>query len=57
MVEEVKKGTKGRKREINSIPPPFSISAKELYIILDTWIKDGVVVLPPCKRETTEEEK
>ena len=35
MVKEQKKAAKGRKRENSGIPPPFSISAKELYNILD----------------------
>ena len=30
---------------------------EELYSILKAWVKDGVVVLPECKRESTEEEK
>lgn len=53
MVEEPKKATKGRKRERNSIPPPFSVSTKELYSILEAWVKDCVVVLPECKCEPT----
>lgn len=57
MVEETKKVTKGKKRERSSIPPPFSISTKELYSILDAWVKDGVVVLPKCKREPIKEKK
>ena len=57
MVEETKRVTKGRKRERSSIPPPFSISAEELYSILDAWVKDGVVVLLECKHEPTNEEK
>ena len=52
-----KKATKGRIRERSSIPPPFSVSTKELYIILEAWVKDGVVVLPKCKCEPTKEEK
>lgn len=57
VVEETKKVTKGRKRERSSIPPHFSVSAEELYSILDAWVKDGVVVLPDCKHEPTKEEK
>lgn len=57
MVEEPKKATKGRKKERNSIPPPFSVSTKELYSILEAWVKDCVVVLPECKCEPTEEKK
>lgn len=57
MVEEPKKATKGRKRERNSILPPFSVSTKELYSILEAWVKDCVVVLPECKCEPTEEKK
>ena len=30
---------------------------EELYSILKAWVKDGVVVLPECKRDSTEEEK
>ena len=57
MVDEIKKVTRGRKREISGIPPPFSVSVEELHSILEAWVKDGVVVLPECKREPTEEEK
>nr|POE91597.1 hypothetical protein CFP56_25640 [Quercus suber] len=55
------KGTKeivkGKKREKGSIPPPFTVSTKELYSILEAWLKDGIVVLPECKHEPIEEEK
>ena len=51
VVEEPKKTTKGKKREKSSIPLPFSVSAEELYRILEAWVKDRVVVLPECKRE------
>ena len=57
MLEEPKKPTKGRKRERSGIPPPFTISTEKLYSILEAWVKDGVVVLPKCKCEPTEEEK
>ena len=59
MVEEPKKAAKGKKRERErgSIPPPFTVSIEELYSILEAWLKDGVVVLPECKRESTDEEK
>ena len=40
-----------------SNPPPFTISTKELYNILEAWLKDGVVVLLECKPESTNEEK
>ena len=57
MVEELNKVTKGKKRQRSGIPPPFSISVEELYGILEAWVKDGMVVLPECKRELTQEEK
>ena len=57
MVEETKKVTKGRKRERSGIPPPFTISAKKLYSILEAWVKDNIVVLLKCKHEPIEEEK
>ncbi|KAL0008381.1 hypothetical protein SO802_009883 [Lithocarpus litseifolius] len=57
VVEEPKKAAKGRKRERNGISPSFSVSGEELYNIFEAWVKDGVVVLPECKREPTEEEK
>nr|POE45833.1 hypothetical protein CFP56_75819 [Quercus suber] len=57
MVEEPKKATKGRKRERNNILPPFSVSTKEMYSILEAWVKDCVVVLPECKCEPIEEKK
>ena len=57
VVEEIKKVTKGKKRERSSIPSPFSVSAEELYSILDARVKDGVVVLPECKREPIKEKK
>ena len=57
VVEETKKATKGRKRERSGTPSPFSVSVEELYSIIDSWVKDGVVVLPAYKREPTEEEK
>ena len=57
MTKETKKVVKGKKREKGSIPPSFTMSTKELYSILETWLKDGVVVLPECKHEPIEEEK
>lgn len=57
VVEEPKKVTKGKKREKSSIPHPFSVSLEELYSILEAQVKDGMVVLPECKHEPTEEEK
>ena len=57
VVKEMKKATKGRKRERSGIPPPFLVLAKELYSIVDAWVKDGVVVLLAYKREPIEEEK
>ena len=57
VVEETKKATKGSKRERSGTPSPFSVSVEELYSIIDSWVKDGVVVLPAYKREPTEEEK
>ena len=57
MVEESKKATKGKKRERGSIPPPFIVSTKELYSILEASLKDCMVVLSKCKREPTDEEK
>ena len=56
MVEKSKKVVKGKKRERGSIPPPLTFN-EELYNILEAYIKDGVVVLPECKREPTDEEK
>ena len=57
VVEESKKVVNAKKRERGSIPPPFTVSTEELYSILEVWLKDGVVVLPECKHEPTEEEK
>ena len=57
MAEEPKKAAKNKKRERGCFPPPYIISPEDLYSILETWLKDGVVVLPKCKREPTEEEK
>ena len=57
MVEKPKKATKVKKRERNGIPPPFYVSAEELYNILKAWVKDGVMVLLKCKREPIEEKK
>ena len=37
VVEEPEKAAKARKRERSGIPPPFSISAEELYSILEGW--------------------
>ena len=54
---KAKNAANGRKRERSGISPPFFVSVKELYNILETWVKDGMVVLPKCKREPTEEEK
>nr|POF25826.1 hypothetical protein CFP56_71865 [Quercus suber] len=51
VVEEPKKGVKGKKRERGGIPPPFTMSIEKLYSILEAWLKDGVVVLLECKRE------
>ena len=57
VTEKPKLVVKGKKRERGGIPPPFTISTKMLYRILEAWLKDGVVVLPECKREPTKEEK
>ena len=57
VIEESKKMTKGKKRDRGGISPPFIVSTKELYSILEAWVKDGVVTLPKCKHEPTEEEK
>ena len=55
--EEPKKVVKGKKMERGGIHPSFIVSTKELYSILEAWVKDGVVMLPECKHEPTEEEK
>ena len=39
------------------IRPPFTVYIEELYSILEVWVKDGVVMLPECKHQPTEEEK
>ena len=57
VAEEPKKVVIGKKRERGGIPPPFTVSTEELYSILEAWLKDGVAVLPECKREPTKEEK
>ena len=57
VVEEPKKGVKGKKSKRGGIPPPFTMSIEKLYSILEAWLKDGVMVLLECKRELTEEEK
>ena len=54
---EPKKVIKSKKKERGGILPPFTMSTKELYSILETWLKDDVMVLPKCKCEPTEEEK
>lgn len=46
----------GRGKEVVFLPF-FSISAEELYSILEAWVKVGMVVLPEWKHELTEEEK
>ena len=33
------------------------MSTEELYSILEAWVKNGVVTLPKCNHEPTEEEK
>ena len=57
MIEESKKMAKGKKRDKGGISPPFTVSTEELYSILEAWVKNGVVTLPECKHEPTEEEK
>ena len=57
MTEEFKKMAKGKKRDRGGIPPPFTVSIKELYSILEAWVKNGVVTLLECKHDPTEEEK
>nr|POF05066.1 hypothetical protein CFP56_35627 [Quercus suber] len=57
VVKETKKVTKDKKSERNGIPTPFFVSTEELYSILEAWVRDGMVVLPECKCEPTEEEK
>lgn len=44
-----------RERERGIIPPPFTVSIEELYSILEVWVRYGVVVLPKCKCEPTDE--
>nr|POF06649.1 hypothetical protein CFP56_29239 [Quercus suber] len=56
VVKELKKAAKGKKRERGSIPPHFTVSTEELYRILEAWLKNGVVVLSECKRESIDEE-
>ena len=41
--EEPKKVAEGKKRDRGGIPPPFTVSTKELHSILEAWVKDGVV--------------
>ena len=57
VVEQPKKVVKEKKRDRGGILPPFTVSTEELYSILEAWLKDGVVTLPECKHEPTEEEK
>ena len=57
VTEESKKMAKGRRRDRVGIPPPITMSTKELYSIVEAWVKDGVVTLPEFKHEPTEEEK
>nr|POE89673.1 hypothetical protein CFP56_38061 [Quercus suber] len=57
VTKEPKKVTKGKKRDRGGIPPPFTVSTEELYSMLVAWVKDGVVMLPECKHEPTEEGK
>jgi len=57
VAEEPKKVAKNKKRERGGILPPFTVFTEELYNILEAWLKDGVVVLPKCKRKPTKEEK
>ena len=57
MTKEFKKMAKGKKRDRGGIPPPFTVSIKELYSILEAWVKNGVVTLLECKHDPTEEEK
>ena len=45
VIEEPKKVTKGKKRDRGGIPSPFNVSIKELYSILEAWVKDSVVTL------------
>ena len=53
MVEKPKKAIKVKKREGSGFPPPFYVSAEEVYNILKAWVKDGMMVLLECKREPT----
>nr|POE53939.1 hypothetical protein CFP56_53441 [Quercus suber] len=57
VAEDPKKVVKNKKRERGGILPPFTISTKKLYSILEAWLKDDVVVLLECKCEPTKEEK
>ena len=54
MVEEPKTVAKDKKKERGSIPH-FTVSTEELNSVLEAWVKDGVVVLPKCKHEPTNE--
>ena len=56
-VEDPRKVVKGKKRERGGILLPFTVSTKELYSILEVWVKDGAVTLPECKHEPTKAEK
>ena len=54
---EERKQESGGCYDRKSIPPPFTVSTKELYSIIDAWVKDGIVMLPKCKHEPTKKEK
>ena len=55
---EVPKEYASRKRERrDELSPPIDIPEEDFLELLLTWIKDGVVTLPPIKKEPSIEER
>jgi hypothetical protein len=58
VLEEPKKEYLNRKRERRDEPPPsIDIPKDDFLKLFLVWVKDGVVTLPPMKKEPSHEEK
>lgn len=58
VLEEPKKDYLNRKRERrDEPPPPIDIPKDDFLDLFFVWVKDGVVTLPPMKKEPSHEEK
>ena len=58
VLEEPKKDYSNRKRERrDKPPPPIDIPEDDFLELFSMWVNDGVVTVPPVKKEANHEEK